>query len=47
MKTVKDTFGKVKGDDKITDILTGKGAFSKAGFADTVSAMANDTTFKI
>lgn len=47
MKTVKDTFGKIKGEDKITDILTGKGAFSKTGFADTVSALANDTTFKI
>lgn len=47
MKTVNDTFGKIKGPDKINDILTGKGAFSKAGFSDTVSALANDTSFKI
>lgn len=47
MKTVNDVFSKAKGADKINDILTGKGAFSKSGFADTVSALANDTTFKI
>lgn len=48
MKTVKDTFSKLKGgDDKITQIMTGKGAFSKQSFGDTVSAMANDTTFNI
>ncbi len=48
MKTVKDTFSKLKGgDDKVTSMLTGKGAFSKAGFQDTVSALANDSSFKI
>ena len=47
MKTVNETLGKIKGEDKINDILTGKGSFSKQGFADTVSALANDTTFKI
>lgn len=47
MKTVQDTFAKTKGPDKVTEILTGKGTFSKTGFADTVSALANDTTFKI
>jgi len=47
MKTVKDTLGKIKGEDKLNDVMTGKGAFSKAGFADTVNALVNDTTFKI
>jgi len=47
MKTVKDTLGKIKGEGKLNDVMTGKGAFSKAGFADTVNALANDTTFKI
>lgn len=47
MKMVNETLGKIKGEDKINDILTGKGPFSKAGFGDTVSALANDTTFKI
>lgn len=47
MKMVNDVLGKVKGEDKINDVLTGKGSFSKTGFADTVNALANDTTFKI
>lgn len=47
MKTVNDVLGKLKGEDKVTTLLTGKGAFSKAGFQDTVSALANDTTYKI
>lgn len=47
MKTVNEVLGKVKGDDKVTAIVTGKGAFSQQGFADTVSALANDTSFKI
>ena len=46
-KNVTDVFGKVKGTDKINDVLTGKGAFSKVGFADNVSALANDTSFSI
>lgn len=45
-KTVKEVLSKVKGD-KINDVLTGKGVFSQAGFSDLVSAMANDSTFKI
>ena len=47
MKTVNETLGKIKGEGKLDDVMTGKGAFSKAGFADTVNALANDTTFKI
>lgn len=47
MKMVKETLGKIKGEDKINDVLTGKGPFSRAGFGDTVSALANDTSFKI
>lgn len=46
-KNVTDVFGKAKGTDKINDVLTGKGAFSKAGFADSVNALANDTSFQI
>lgn len=46
-KNVTDVFGKVKGTDKINDVLTGKGAFSKVGFADNVSALVNDTSFSI
>lgn len=47
MKLVNEVLGKIKGEDKINDILTGKGSFSQQGFSDAVSAMANDTTFKI
>lgn len=47
MKTVKEVYENAKGKGKVSDILTGKGSFSKAGFADTVSALANDNTFKI
>lgn len=47
VKVVNEVLAKVKGEDKINDILTGKGSFSKSGFGDTVSALANDTTFKI
>lgn len=47
MKTVNEVLGNVKGEDRINDILTGKGSFSKQGFSDTVSALANDTTFKL
>lgn len=47
-KMVNEVFGKAKGgEDKINDILTGKGSFSKQGFGDAVNALANDTTFKI
>lgn len=47
MKTINETLGKVKGEGKLDEVMTGKGAFSKTGFADTVSALANDTTFKV
>jgi hypothetical protein len=47
MKTVNEVLGKIKGSDKITETLTGKASFSKTGFEDVVSALANDTTFKI
>ena len=47
MKLVNEVLAKTKGEDKINDILTGKGSFSKQGFGDTVSALANDSTFKV
>lgn len=47
MKTINETLGKVKGEGKLDDVMTGKGAFSKAGFGDTVNALVNDTTFKV
>lgn len=47
MKTVSSVLGKVKGEGKINDIMTGKSSFSKSGFSDLVSAMVNDTSFKV
>lgn len=47
MKTVNETLGKIKGEGKLDEVMTGKGAFSKAGFSDTVNALVNDTTFKV
>jgi len=47
MKMVNEVLGKIKGEDKINDTLTGKGAFSVTGFNDLVNAMINDTSFKI
>lgn len=47
MKTVNEVLGKIKGEDKVNEVLTGKGSFSKSGFADTVNALVNDTTFGI
>ena len=47
MKTVVETIGKIKGEDHLDDVMTGKGAFSKVGFADTVNALVNDTSFKV
>lgn len=47
MKTVNEVLGKIKGEDKVNDIMTGKGSFSKTGFADVVNTFANDTSFKI
>lgn len=47
MKVVNEVLEKMKGKDKVNDILTGKGAFSKTGFSDVVSAMVNDTTFNV
>lgn len=47
MKMAKDVLGKIKGEDKVNDILTGKGSFSKSTFSDLVNTMANDTTYKI
>lgn len=47
-KNVAEVFGKAKGGaDKVNDLLTGKGSFSKQGFSDAVNAMVNDTTFKV
>lgn len=46
-KMVNDVLGSIKGQDKINEIMTGKGSFSKVGFSNTVSALANDTSFGI
>lgn len=46
-KMVNEVLEKMKGTDKVSEIITGKGSFSKAGFNDLVGAMANDTTFKV
>ena len=46
-KMVNEVLGKAKGEDKVNEMLTGKGAFSKSAFGDLVNALANDTTFKI
>lgn len=46
-KSMNEVLEKVKGTDKVSEIVTGKGSFSKAGFNDLVSAMVNDTTYKI
>lgn len=46
-KMVNDVLGAIKGTDKVSDIVTGKGSFSKQGFGDAVNALANDTTFQI
>ncbi len=47
MKMVKEVMSNLKGEKQINDTLTGKGAFSKAGFGDMVNAMVNDTSFTI
>lgn len=47
MKLVNEVLGKIKGENNVNEVMTGKGAFSKSGFGDVVSAMVNDTTFKI
>lgn len=46
-KVVNDVLGAIKGTDKVSEILTGKGSFSKQGFGDMTNALANDTTFQI
>ena len=46
MKTVKETIGKIKGDN-LNEVMTGKAAFSQTGFSDTINALVNDTSFKI
>ena len=46
-KLMNDVLSGFKGEDKIQDVITGKGSFSKNGFGDLVSAIANDTTFNI
>lgn len=46
MKLVKDVLSKIKGEDKVNDILTGKGSYSQQGYGDVVNALANDTTWK-
>lgn len=47
MKNVQETLAKIKGEDKVNQILTGKGSFSQTGFGSMVNAMANDTTYKV
>lgn len=46
-KSVDEIMKELKGSDKVDDTITGKGAFSKSGFGDLVSAMVNDTSFKV
>ena len=38
MKNVKDVLAKVKGEDKVNSVITGKGSFSRTGFGDLVNA---------
>lgn len=47
MNMAKDVLKKMKGTDKIDEVIPGKGAFSKQGFSDLVNAIANDTTFTV
>ena len=47
MKMVNEVLGKIKGEENVAETLTGKGAFSQSGFSDLVSALVNDSTFKI
>lgn len=46
-KNVSDVLSKAKGTDKVSEIIAGKGAFSKGGFGDLVNALANDNSYKI
>lgn len=46
-KNVSDVLSKAKGTDKVSELIAGKGSFSKTGFGDLVNALANDSTFKI
>lgn len=46
-KNVNEVLSKVKGTDKVSEIIAGNGSFSKSGFGDLVNALANDSTFKI
>lgn len=45
MKLVNEVLEKFKGAGNVSATLTGKGAFSQAGFAELTKAMANDTSF--
>lgn len=47
MKSVNEVLGKIKGADKVDQVLTGKGVFSKSGFAELTNALANDTSYKV
>ena len=46
-KTVNDVMTKVKGTDKVDEILAGKGSFSRSGFDDLVNAFVNDSSYKV
>lgn len=47
MKTVNEVLSAAKGEGHENEIVTGKGSFSKSGFGDLVSSLANDTTYRI
>lgn len=44
MKSVNEVLTQAKGEGNVNKTLTGKGAYSQAGFGTLVSAMVNDTT---
>jgi len=47
MKSVKEVLTKAKGAGNEGKTVTGKGSFSKAGFAERTNAYVNDTTHKV
>lgn len=46
-KLVDEVLGKVKGSENVGVTLTGKGSFSRQGFGELTSALANDTGFQV
>lgn len=47
MKLANEVLDSIKGAGKAKTTLTGKGAFSQAGYAAVTKALANDTTFTV